>query len=281
MLFRSKTGGAKTYFKSGGVKVPGGRVVPIPNSNAVEFKGNTHAEGGIMLDKNTEVENEETMGPVKMANGGMNNYFFSSFLKYGGQSFADHHKQILAEGGDQAKIQQLAKLQEAVANKRGEKDRSPNTIASPKYISKLGGIRKYKTGGAKQIPPKNKSYIDSTPWSSAFISFIYKNADSNFPNSPTHTGYASNLKNDPNWEVLDPKTTKIKPGDIIINNRAGNTQKYNQKSYSGKSHGDIVTKIENDKAYAIGGNVSSEAAAPDTVAERIKNLKNEIGRAHV
>ena len=43
---------------------------PIPGSDAVEFEGNTHDEGGILLDSQTEVENGETMDKVTMAKKG-------------------------------------------------------------------------------------------------------------------------------------------------------------------------------------------------------------------
>jgi len=259
------------YGKTGGVKVPGGQIVPIEGSDAVEFVGRKHSQGGILLDPYTEVEGGETMDQVMMAKSGgkgnKNDYFFSAYLKLGGKSFAQRHKEILKSGGKQADIQKLAEMQEAVANKEGEKDRSPDTIA------------KYAKGGKKQLPPKSLNYIDSTPWSSAFISYVYSNADPNFPKSPTHTGYATGLKNRDDWQELDPATTKLQPGDIIVNNRSGNKQKFGQSSYSGFSHGDIVTKLEGDKVYAIGGNVDPDDVnpdTPDTVAERAKSLKDGV-----
>jgi hypothetical protein len=136
------------YGKTGGAKVPGGKIVPIEGSDAVEFVGRKHSEGGIMIDPRTEVEGGETMDQVMMAKSGgkgnKNDYFFSAYLKLGGKSFAQRHKEILKSGGSQANIQQLAKMQEAVANKKGEKDRSPANIA------KYGGIHKYQTGSEKE-----------------------------------------------------------------------------------------------------------------------------------
>jgi hypothetical protein len=266
------------YGETGGVRVPGGKVVPIKGSDAVEFVGRKHSQGGILIDPDpktgeftAEVEGGETMDQVMMAKtggkGNMNDYFFSAYLKLGGKSFAQRHKEILKSGGKQADIQKLAEMQEAVANKEGEKDRSPDAIA------------KYAKGGKKQLPPKSLNYIDSTPWSSAFISYVYSNADPNFPKSPTHTGYATGLKNRDDWQELDPATTKLQPGDIIVNNRSGNKQKFGQSSYSGFSHGDIVTKLEGDKVYAIGGNVDPDDVnpdTPDTVAERAKSLKDGV-----
>ena len=129
------------YAETGGVRVPGGQVVPINGSDAVKFVGKKHSEGGIKLDAKTEVEGGETMDKVMMNGGKPNDYFFSAYLKLGGKSFAKRHQEILKTGGSQKSIQDLAKKQEAVANKKGEKDRSPQQIAS------YGGIHKYQTAG--------------------------------------------------------------------------------------------------------------------------------------
>lgn len=74
---------------------------PIPGSDAVEFKGRSHEQGGIMLDPMTEVEGGETMDKVTMKKGGVGDYFFSQHLKMGGKSFAQRHKDILKNGGRQ------------------------------------------------------------------------------------------------------------------------------------------------------------------------------------
>ena len=122
----------------GAVDLPGGSVEPIPGSDAVEFKGQTHDEGGIMMDPQTEVEDGETMDQVTMAKkGGKRDYFFSSYLKKGGVSFADMHKQILQMGGSQEDIDALAKEQEKAAG------RNPDTV-------------KAKHGGAKTLNKVSK-----------------------------------------------------------------------------------------------------------------------------
>lgn len=86
--------------------------------------------------------------------GKMNDYFFSAYLKLGGKSFAQRHKELIKSGASQAAIQDLAKKQEAVANKKGEKDRSPDQIA------KYGGIHKYQTAGlfGYTVPQKEQTY---------------------------------------------------------------------------------------------------------------------------
>ena len=138
-----------TGYNLGGVNqneeiVPGGKVSPIPGSDAVEFMGNKHDEAGmgsdsgILLDENTEVEDGETMDQVTVAkNGGARqDYFFSDHLKKDGQSYAEHHKEILKNGGSQEDIDLLARMQEHAAGRDVNK------------IAKTGGKR-YRKGGQK------------------------------------------------------------------------------------------------------------------------------------
>jgi len=133
-------------FEEGGMALPGGVMESIPGSDAVVFKGATHEQGGIYPDAQTEVEGGgiasdgtllegETMDQVNMAKtGGKRDYFFSSHLKKGGKSFADMHKDILRDGGNQQEIDWLAQMQENAAG------RDPNQVA------KLGGVMKYQNG---------------------------------------------------------------------------------------------------------------------------------------
>jgi len=140
-LNKMQTGGMydqMQQYQQGGMALPGGEMQPIPGSDAVQFNGQTHDEGGIMMDSQTEVEDGETMDKVSMAKkGGKRDYFFSSYLKKGGRSFADMHKDILRDGGDQNEINLLAKMQEQAAG------RNPNKVQT----AKLGGVMKYQTGG--------------------------------------------------------------------------------------------------------------------------------------
>lgn len=158
---QAKTGGM--MYGLGGYSVPGGQVVPI-GQGAVEFVGRKHSQGGILLDPNTEVEGGETMDQVAMnqakTGGKMNDYFFSAYLKLGGKSFAQRHKELIKSGASQAAIQDLAKKQEAVANKKGEKDRSPEQIA------KYGGIHKYQTAGAEK---PNRNLPEGYEWKQVMI----------------------------------------------------------------------------------------------------------------
>jgi len=126
---------APKIMQDGGVNLPGGTMTPIPGSDAVEFNGQSHDQGGIMVDENTEVEGGETMDKVVMNKGGAKDYFFSDHLKKGGMSYAQQHKNILQNGGGQTEVNMLAKMQEKAANR------------DPKQVAKLGGVMKYEQGG--------------------------------------------------------------------------------------------------------------------------------------
>ena len=115
-------------YRHGGTKqLDGGVAKPLPGG-ATEFVGKKHEQGGIKLDPMTEVEGGETMDKVQGSD-----YFFSSYLKLGGKSFAQRHKDILKKGGSQQDIERLAAIQEKAAGR-------------DKYD--LGGERKkYANGG--------------------------------------------------------------------------------------------------------------------------------------
>ena len=150
-------------MREGGTKLPGGMMKPIPGSDAVEFKGRSHEQGGIMVDNQTEVEGGETMDKVNMAKkGGKRDYFFSSFLKKGGKSFADMHKDILRKGGDQEEINMLAKMQETAAGRNPKKVAKLGGVVEYKH----GGVHKYETGGAQKKYDEhesNKPTFDLSP----------------------------------------------------------------------------------------------------------------------
>ena len=120
--------GQQQMYKAGGA-LKGGRMNSLPGG-AVEFVGNKHATGGIMLDKNTEVEGGETMDDIKMSTGKNSDYVFSEHLKLGGKSFARRHKDILKNGGSQGELQRLAKMQEQFARTtKNDPSRNPNKVA--------------------------------------------------------------------------------------------------------------------------------------------------------
>ena len=150
-----REGGKVSQYKKGGRKVPGGKVIPLAGG-AVEFKGNKHFESGngsdsgIILEKSTatkqgvEVENGETMDKIEFKDGRKDDYIFSEYLKLGGVSFAQRHKNILKKGGSQKEIQQLAKLQEEKAKQVGKTPVGPTDqygARGQEYIARYGGVK--------------------------------------------------------------------------------------------------------------------------------------------
>ena len=108
-------------------ELEGGAEIPIPGSDAVEFKGNRHSQGGI-FDGKSEVEHGETKDGVSSAKhgGAQMPYYFSDYVntdgskRYGGNSFADAHKELLKEGGNQAEIDALAAAQDKAAGRESK-----------------------------------------------------------------------------------------------------------------------------------------------------------------
>ncbi len=128
-----------SYNDLGGTRyAEGGVIKPIPNSNDVEYLGDTHEEGGIKLDKYTEVEDKETGTKI---NGSQ--YFFSRVLKTkDGKSYAETHKGIASNPSldpisKKNIIKDLARQQEEQAGR------------DPKQIARTGGMRKFAMGGSE------------------------------------------------------------------------------------------------------------------------------------
>lgn len=109
------------------------------------------------------------------------------------------------------------------------------------------------------------TYIQSVPWSAAFISFVVRPIVPTFPSSGLHTTYAQNLRtNTPlGWEVLNPLTTRPIPGDIVVRN-ASTTKPaplaFGNPTWTGASHGDVITEVTSTGITYIGGNLSDKVA---------------------
>ena len=127
-----------TMRETGGVKkLKGGVGKNIQGTDAIEYLGRTHDQGGILVDAKTEVENKETEDGVTFKDGKQKRYFFSSHLKTEeGMPFSARHKQLLSMNAPQSEIDILAKLQEEKAGR------------TSKDIVKTGGIRKLENGGS-------------------------------------------------------------------------------------------------------------------------------------
>jgi hypothetical protein len=152
-----RTGGATSIQTDRRTKyIPGGKIVPIEGTDAVEYVGRSHEEGGMfpeakkqggkIKDKGSiEVEGGETEDQVIMEDNNTRDYIFSKYLKLGGKSFAQRHKEILKGTGSQAEIQQLAAMQEKMAGR------------NPQQIARYRGIHKYVDGGVTE--PCQNGYV--------------------------------------------------------------------------------------------------------------------------
>jgi hypothetical protein len=196
-----------TYNDLGGTRyVDGGKIKPIPNSNDVEYLGDTHEEGGIKLDSRTEVEDRETGTKI---NGSQ--YFFSRVLKTkDGKSYAEAHKAIASNPSldpisKKNIIKDLARQQEEQAGR------------DPKQIARTGGMQQYDDGGVKKKPKKKKGELGYNP-ESDFAAFdptefpiypIDEGQDKNaFPPFKGKDGRMYEYRYNPNTKqtIRDPKT---------------------------------------------------------------------------
>jgi hypothetical protein len=110
------------------------------------------------------------------------------------------------------------------------------------------------------------------PWSARFISYVVGNIDPTFPKNASHTGYAQAIRSRPttgqlaDWTTLDPTTTTPQRGDILIYNSRGNNLTFSSSTWSGRSHGDIVTEVSDTSVSFIGGNLTKS----------VRNLSHNI-----
>jgi hypothetical protein len=246
-------------------KKSGGYIKPLPGG-AVEFVGPKHSKGGIMLDAQTEVEGGETMDKVKFTKGGnAGDYIFSDYLKLGGKSFAKRHKEIVNKGGSQAEIQTLAKLQEAVAKKKGRDENGPR---GPEFIAQSGGVRKYQTGNT----PTNESYSD--------VNFDYRYQPKNEGKIPMHgdvneanwqnvfnTPWAQRLGLDPNMSQQDLETYYEQTYKPMIANMPDNVliDRARQFAQSGDKNAKyIATQFNPDGTIKPNGLAELRRLATDT-----------------
>tara|TARA_R110001583_G_scaffold13766_2_gene58677 strand:- start:12224 stop:16771 length:4548 start_codon:yes stop_codon:yes gene_type:complete len=107
-------------------------------------------------------------------------------------------------------------------------------------------------------------YLANVPWSAGCISYIVKQAGVPFPYKGAHTKYCMGIKSGdyPNWSCMNPRTTTLKLGDIIVQGRASNKLYYEKSRWGGFSHGDIVVELNGDHVRTIGGNLGNTMKSP-------------------
>jgi len=153
-------------------------------------------------------------------------------------------------------------------------------------------------------PNSFDSYVKATAWSACFISYLASSNNVRFPVFAAHWQYCQSIRaGNEGWTSFDPREASpsstysakkrqlssrtennkdtvygdnsyksVQIGDIIVKNREGNNLKYSTEQFSGATHGDIVTEINEDTIAVIGGNVS------DTVKKEYYTItKDPIG----
>jgi len=116
----------------------------------------------------------------------------------------------------------------------------------------------------KRVSSETISFINNTPWSAAFVSYVMYLSGISFPSNSSHIGYLNSLRNSTGFELLDPIKTKVQNGDLVVFNRFDknigklNNQRFSSNPYSGASHGDIIIDTNNNIADSIGGNVANK-----------------------
>jgi len=152
----SMFGTPSTEMREGGVKnLPGGQAIDIGNG-ATKYVGQTHEEGGIMADPQSEIENNEIEKDVTLADGSKNPYIFSEYLNTDGskgyndgkESIASVAEGLVASGAPQPAFDKLAIEQELKANRDGTKIMN-TTMAKNGGFYQGKGIKKYQDEGLK------------------------------------------------------------------------------------------------------------------------------------
>lgn len=110
------------------------------------------------------------------------------------------------------------------------------------------------------------------PWSGAFISWCFETAGAGnlFEGSAKHSVYVDWIRRDkdgPGFDLADPASATVAPGDLIWNSRRDNTTSDAPKNHVEAikrlkqgdmfiSHVDIVVAVRAGQCDSIGGNVS-------------------------
>ena len=132
-----------------------------------------------------------------------------------------------------------------------------------------------------------------TPWSACFISWVATRTPVSFPKSASHWSYTKKVfrgEGGDKWQCLDPFTTPLQLGDIIVYNRSNSYESAGGDILSGNvygtlktydvsfaqiklfvqdnpkfmkgmfSHADIVLSLSGEKTQQLGGNVNRDVS---------------------
>jgi len=103
--------------------------------------------------------------------------------------------------------------------------------------------------------------------------------DNTFPFDASHSLYATKVKNgeSSNWKAIDPLTTPLKHGDIIVYNTYSSAYQWTDFAENApfSSHGDIVVDIKADSKSVtlIGGNIGPSVKMVTLKTTPVDSLK--------
>jgi len=130
----------KSLPKGAQRSLPGGKAVSLGDGN-VEYVGNSHEDGGILVDRNTEVEGGEVEGNVRMKAGENSPFIFSSYFKDNkGMSPADKVKRGMSNQAAAKENEMHAATKSTPFGGPPNGSRSPRTIAQGGLTPALFGV---------------------------------------------------------------------------------------------------------------------------------------------
>tara|TARA_Y100000592_G_scaffold19005_1_gene29098 strand:- start:39093 stop:41465 length:2373 start_codon:yes stop_codon:yes gene_type:complete len=129
----------------------------------------------------------------------------------------------------------------------------------------------------------NKGFGASTAWSAAFISFLL--SKSGFIPGSSHVNYVGNIRTNldncirsgwyPFSLLRNRKKIIAQVGDVVVKPRVQIDTNENHRLGSMYTHGDVVFKIEGNKAYLCGGNTA------DSVIDSSGDFYDTVGIPHI
>ena len=159
---------------------------------------------------------------------------------------------------------------------------SPNLPISPQVLKELQ-FWKGKKESHSAAYPRLKNYWShikygkwspsGTPWSAAFISYVLRGTG--FKGAGAHYVYVQNVLRGQSagWKAFSiPKNKgkiKLAVGDVLVRPRSG--------GYT-NTHGDVVFKIANGKAYLAGGNLGDTAKTASVITVDKNGIAQNIPR---
>lgn len=139
-----------------------GGMIPM-GQDAAKFTGPSHANGGIDVGNNTEVEGGETVDFIYDDDSGLmdgdgNPYVFSDRLKLPDSetTFSEAHESLIQSGAGEQKVRQLANLQERVSGRSGSGKATPRRtpVTGPRMLDEGGEYHAIKASETSGDEPK-------------------------------------------------------------------------------------------------------------------------------